>query len=52
MAKYIEELSQSLLHQVTYSDKFLIWVIVLAVMSQSLLHQVTYSDRGVNNFGG
>ncbi len=38
-------MSQSLLHQVTYSDKPKVYIYgVERRVSQSLLHQVTYSD--------
>ncbi len=40
-------MSQSLLHQVTYSDRLPNGKLIeIAWMSQSLLHQVTYSDKG------
>ncbi len=41
------KVSQSLLHQVTYSDIIVLGVLSAGfIMSQSLLHQVTYSDKG------
>ncbi len=38
-------MSQSLLHQVTYSDIMKKSLFIVLVVSQSLLHQVTYSDN-------
>ncbi len=44
-------MSQSLLHQVTYSDNAIEEGYKITLMSQSLLHQVTYSDTLLSERG-